>query len=331
MSTGDPVTLIVGQTPDIHIETVAGKLRDLGQTVLLLDRHGPDTVSLGLGSSPDCGSLLTTRDGSARLADIKAVWWRVKPASPVEFAGGSGQVADQFRWSEWRQMLASLHALTPQAVWFNDPDAHRQASRKPVQLLRAKETGFDIPDTVIGNDPDDVLGLFQRHRRVIYKTLSSYLIPPHDIIYTNEITRENVEANRDGIRLAPGIFQEYIEKRYELRVTVVGERIFTCRIESQSDALTSTDWRRNQFRDMYCAASLPADTEERLLRLHRRFGLHYGAYDLIAAEDGRIVFLECNPGGQWLFVENATNLPITQALAGDFAVAAGGAKVAEPC
>ncbi len=44
-------------------------------------------------------------------------------------------------------------------------------------------------------------------------------------------------------------------------------------------------------------------------------GLVYGAVDLRRAPDGREVFLEINPAGEWLFVEERTRQPITKALA----------------
>ena len=40
-----------------------------------------------------------------------------------------------------------------------------------------------------------------------------------------------------------------------------------------------------------------------------------GAFDLRRRDDGVHVFLEVNPAGQWLYVEEATGLPITAAVA----------------
>lgn len=180
-------------------------------------------------------------------------------------------------------------------------------------------------------DSSRVLELFERHDRVIYKTLSSYLIPPHDIIYTNEIFAGNVAANSANIRLAPGIFQQYLHKAFELRVTVVGARVFACRIDSQLDDSTRIDWRRNQFRDMYDRYTLPGDVQDKILQLHEQMGLHYAAYDFVVEKSGRTVFLECNPGGQWLFIENATGMPITSALAEDLARPAAAAPATAPC
>ena len=47
----------------------------------------------------------------------------------------------------------------------------------------------------------------------------------------------------------------------------------------------------------------------------KRASLAYGAFDFVVTRDGDVVFLECNPGGQWLWLEKATNLPISQAVA----------------
>jgi hypothetical protein len=54
--------------------------------------------------------------------------------------------------------------------------------------------------------------------------------------------------------------------------------------------------------------------EEKLLRLMQRLGLAFGAVDMRRTPDGRHVFLEINPAGQWLFVEDRTGQPITGAL-----------------
>jgi len=52
-----------------------------------------------------------------------------------------------------------------------------------------------------------------------------------------------------------------------------------------------------------------------LRALMRRLGLVYGAIDLRLTPDGRYVFLEINPAGQFLYVEQQTGQPIAAALA----------------
>jgi biotin carboxylase len=43
--------------------------------------------------------------------------------------------------------------------------------------------------------------------------------------------------------------------------------------------------------------------------------LHYGAADFILTPDGRHVFLEINPAGEFFWLEKYTGLPLSGAIA----------------
>ncbi len=47
----------------------------------------------------------------------------------------------------------------------------------------------------------------------------------------------------------------------------------------------------------------------------RRLGLAYCSADFRLLPDGGVVFLDLNPGGQYLFVEIRAGLPVSAALA----------------
>jgi len=63
------------------------------------------------------------------------------------------------------------------------------------------------------------------------------------------------------------------------------------------------------------AVCLPPAVEAQLRQLMARLGLVYGAIDMRLTPDDRYVFLEINPAGQWLFVEQRSMQPITATLA----------------
>lgn len=312
MSTADPIVLLVAQLPDPHVAKVQEGLTNRGARAVLLDRNHGDRVSCILNGAAK--GLIRGQNYTIDTADVGAVWWRVKPASPAEFSGGIASTSSQFRWSEWRELLRSLPVMLPNVRWVNEIEPHYCAARKPSQLVLARSAGFTVPDTLISNDMDEILAFFRKHDRVIYKTLSSFMSPPNKIIYTNVITAEQIASDPAGVRAAPLLLQEYIEKAYELRVTVVGNNVFPVRIESQHHERTRVDWRRSQLDDMYTSIRLRKDVHERVLTYMEASRLSYGAIDLIVRPDGNHVFLECNPGGQWLWLENATHAPITAAL-----------------
>ena len=59
--------------------------------------------------------------------------------------------------------------------------------------------------------------------------------------YTNKVSYDYLKSRSVNIFLAPLIAQEYIEKAFELRVTVAGKRILACAIHSQDSERTRID------------------------------------------------------------------------------------------
>jgi glutathione synthase/RimK-type ligase-like ATP-grasp enzyme len=61
---------------------------------------------------------------------------------------------------------------------------------------------------------------------------------------------------------------------------------------------------------------LPSETASRITRLMVRLGLVFGCIDLVEEADGTLTFLEVNPAGQWMWIENFTGIPISERVAG---------------
>jgi glutathione synthase/RimK-type ligase-like ATP-grasp enzyme len=133
-------------------------------------------------------------------------------------------------------------------------------------------------------------------------------------IYTNEIKYEDVINRRAEIAMAPGIFQKYIDKHYELRITIVGEKMFIARINSQLLPESSIDWRRKPDSSLYELGNISDETRQKLLTFHKRLGLIYAAYDFIVDQNGIEIFIECNPSGQWLWLENSLGLEVSEMM-----------------
>src|SRR5207249_969990 len=109
--------------------------------------------------------------------------------------------------------------------------------------------------------------------------------------------------------------QSYVPKHVELRITVVGQLVFAAEIHSQESNHTRYDWRQYDFYETpYFVHKLPSAVASRCVQLVERLGLCYGAIDMILTPDERYVFLEINPNGQYLWVEEATGLPISEAI-----------------
>jgi len=115
----------------------------------------------------------------------------------------------------------------------------------------------------------------------------------------------------------PMYFQEYIEKKYEYRVTAVGDKVFSCLIDSKkSFNETKHDWRHYDFENTpHYAKDLPQETTEKVVQLLKEYKLNYCAIDLIEDPNGIFYGVDINPMGQYLWIEDFTDMPISQAIA----------------
>src|SRR5262249_21780404 len=136
------------------------------------------------------------------------------------------------------------------------------------------------------------------------------------VVFTNAVKPEDL-ADLSGLNLCPATFQELLPKAFEIRATVVGQRIMSASIDSQVSTRATHDWRRDGLRMLqdWQPYQLPLEVEEKLLRLMDYFSLNYGAIDIILTPEGKHIFLELNPCGEFFWLENSPGLPISGAIA----------------
>jgi len=267
----------------------------------------------------------STAAGAALGEDIVSVWHRrffAGGALPAALGDLRTPAVDESR----RTLYGAIAALdVPQMDRLEDV---RRCDHKELQLLRARALGLRIPRTLFANDKDAVGAFYDDVRasgsQVITKMQSSFAVyrdGEENVVYTNVVS----DADRDdldGLRYCPMQFQELIEKRVELRATVVGDEVFCAAVDSQGhSAETRVDWRKDGLGLLkkWAPYALPAPTEQALLSLVRSFGLHYAAADFIVTPRAELVFLEINAGGEWFWldehVEGSPGLPIAAAIA----------------
>jgi hypothetical protein len=113
----------------------------------------------------------------------------------------------------------------------------------------------------------------------------------------------------------PTLFQEFIEKESELRITCVDAQVFACEIQTRPGDMTADDYRFDTPNLPQKAVERP-DLTDRMRAYMKAFSLNFGCFDFIVPKGGgEPVFLEMNPNGQWLWVERLSGQPIGLAIA----------------
>lgn len=320
-----PTVLIITDSSDFHADAVIDKLNKRSVSVLRL--HTEDfpkriKISIEICNGQVDGEIITEHRG-IRLSDVTSVWYR-RPEKPKLGTDVAPEVVDYIQDQSFEAMQ-SLYAILD-TFWVSSPFALRHAELKAVQMIKADEAGLKTPFTLISNNSTRVK-LFLKEigeNRCAIKPLVATGVRsqdgwrfPHTVILPNDCPLDSVE-------LAPSIFQPYVEKLAELRCVVVGEHIFSVKLNTQLCEDTSIDWRispatlRNfqvQGQNFYELFSLPKTVEASIYRLMRSLDVKFASSDLIITPEGDFVFLDLNPNGQWLWLEMALGIPISSAMA----------------
>jgi ATP-grasp ribosomal peptide maturase len=246
---------------------------------------------------------LATSNRVLDLEEVVCAWWR-RPNAITSPPG-----TESADWLQ-RENRAGSRGLLATLPWLNSPDAIHGAEHKALQLMTAAQAGLDVPATLLTNDPDEVRSFATEHIALIYKPLTSGLLEDGRVIYASPVDVDQL----DGVELSMNMFQEAISKDHELRVTIVDGNVFTARIDALSD-VGRQDWRADYRNLTYTTADLPDRTKAQLRYLMFKLGLRFAAVDMIVTPDGRYVFLEANPNGQFAWIEDETGLPIASAIA----------------
>ncbi len=221
---------------------------------------------------------------------------------------------------EIEALFSGLFRLLDTSRWLNHPKNIFCANSKIEQLKVAKDIGFLIPDTLISSDKAEILNFIENEKTVIAKAVKHGFYEYEDKVYLafTQVIDTNFINNIDQFKNVPMILQRRISKQYDIRINVIGEKVFSTAILSQEWDISKTDWRVwdvcDKFDLKHERISLPAEIEEKCIAINRFFNLNFSAIDMVLDTEGNYFFLELNPNGQWAWIEEKVGYPIRDAI-----------------
>ena len=313
--------LVVTADADSSADHVSARLRARGAEVQRFNPADyPVRASLSFALDPQGRRRILIEDEHRRidLARVAAVWFR-RPGLPRPDPRLADTRLRRYVAEECHAHLEDVWNALPCPAFPAVPAVMARAALKLSQLALAGELGFELPPTLVTTRPAALLDFHRRHDgRVISKVVGPTLgrfYGPEVGRYTEPVTTRDI-GYVEAVRFAPAIFQASVDKRVELRITVVGERVFPVEIHSQDAARTRGDWRRYDVGlTPHRLHALPDAVACRCVQLVRRLGLAYGAIDMILTPEGRYVFIEITPNGQFLWIEQLVHAGIGDAIA----------------
>lgn len=272
-------------------------------------------MEIGLTATLDADDGWRACLGGIHLAGLHSIYYR----RPRRFAFDPAIPTEQLDWCGGQARYGFWGVLETMAVtWVNLPSAVQRAEYKPRQLCLARQAGLSVPPTMIINCPRDVTAFASAVGGSIV-TKALYARTPRDadgyptgVLYMAEVSPH--QYTDPGIAATAHLFQAEIKSAYDVRLTVVGGKLFAAEIRRGSGA-GGLDWRKNHQDLCYQPCDVPTGVAHGVRQLMCSLGLMFGALDFGVDDAGSWWFYEINPNGQWFWIERQTGLPISAALA----------------
>src|SRR5690242_19885102 len=298
--------LLCGIPSESPLAMVAAALDAMGARYRMLNQRKVAYYSIAWqidGGYVD--GTLRLENETHRLADIDGVYVRLMDDRLLPELRDEPEGSPARRHT--RAFYEALHRwveLAPGRI-VNRADPQGSNGSKPYQAQLIVQYGFDIPETLITDDPARVRAFHEQHGALIYKSISGV----RSIV--QQLTDADMER-LEHIRWCPVQFQALVPG-IDMRVHVVGEEVFPTEIIS--DRLDYRYARRHGGSASLRAAELPPEIAARCVALTHGLGLAFAGIDLKFAPDGRVVCFEVNPCPAFSFYEANTEQPIAEAVA----------------
>lgn len=321
MTSQAPRVLILTQEFDPTCDPVIETLAARGAEVVRVDlSYFPRRMTFTTSDFGERRRLLRHGDREVDLDRLAAVWYR-RPTA-FDFGPDMDEPERLFARKEAQQAIGGILRATD-CLWVNRPDIDAVGELKPYQLELAKRLGLRVPRTLLTNEPAEVAALVARaDRPLVYKSQIGGVIHypgafPGGLL--TAVVGEEIHEHLDRVSHTMCMFQEYVDKAYEVRLTVIGNTYFPVTINSQELETTAVDWRGESGETAVLPYGdyrpLPEEIVKKTQALLGELRAVYAAIDFIVTPEGEYVFLEVNPAGQFMWLYHDLGLPLGDHMA----------------
>jgi RimK-like ATP-grasp domain len=299
--------LLGGIPSETSLALVHAQIEQLGLPFVLFDQRraaeAEVTVEIAAGEVTGC---LAHGGRRHRLDDFTGVYLRLMDEQLLPELEGEPPGSPR------RRRLRALHdgvtrwsEISPARV-VNRLAATMSNASKPYQSQLIRAQGFSVPETLVTNEPEQVLAFRARHGRLIFKSMSGVRSIVQNL--------EEADLERLGrIRWCPTQFQQFVGGT-NVRVHTIGEAVFATAVTTGA-----VDYRyaRQQVGTPaeLAAVEIESDLAERCVGLARAFGLAFAGVDLKITPEGEVYCFEVNPTPAFSYYEGHTGQPIARTLA----------------
>lgn len=311
--------LVLTNPSDAHSDAVIHFLYKLGGEVVRWHAGEVNTDTAINLTERHLNVAVISSDRQFSGEEVTSCWYR-RP-DPVHTDPQSGHIVDMhLTTQEANAVLWGIYGRLRSSVWYSHPYFIRMAAWKLYQLDVAHHIGFTIPRYVVSNRASVLSSFIESHKYLVLKPIdektTTFEVDGQPMnLYVKKFERDDLRGLCTSNPISPCFVQEYIIRAYDVRITVIGREIYCVRILQPPGGEELSDWRKHTLELEHEVIACPKNIEEGVLRYNAMMGLNFSAFDFVVGKDGCWYFLECNPNGQWLWIEIKTGLNLAEVFA----------------
>ena len=311
--------LILTNKDDITVDFIVRELKKREISYYRLNTEDiPSSISIIFDINNESYRLFDkVKNIEIDLLEFDAVYYRRPGISNLNHINELNSTELYYLKSELTFILEGIYKILRNKYWLNNVYSIREAENKIYQLEIAKNIGFTIPNAIISNDEKAVNFMREVHNNdLIIKPIKSGNMEYKNVkkaIFTTKIREEQFD-DIDRITSFPIFMESNIHKKLDLRCTVVGNDVFAAEIHSQISEDSKIDWRKGKKILNHKEHNLPENIKKMCIELTQKLNLNYSAIDMVLDENNNYIFLEINPNGQWAWIENRLQFPISKRI-----------------
>jgi hypothetical protein len=316
--------LIVSSYIDPHVEVVGLELQNIGVEYTRIDL-GAFFHDFDIDYCLQHGLIqFTVRNRYTHKAftrrDISGVWWRRIASIYDRPAQISEKDADA---QETGDFIKNLIESLPDCYFpLGHPSHIRRAENKPLQLDIASRVGFDIPGIRFSNSLTTLHSHILPGEDYVVKSLSLHSaisegkdLSFYAMAFSGDELRQRIRGNEEGACFV----QDRIHRRFDVRLNVLPHVAVGAKINLDALPPGEVDWRPTTMDHEHELIDPPPDIETKCRAMLTQLNVPWGAFDFIVDETGKWWFLECNPNGQWLWIQQKTGANLARHFANELA------------
>lgn len=258
--------------------------------------------------------VLKIENESFLLSSVKAYWYR-RGFFNINIKKNTNSQIDNFQKIEFQKLIEIFHYKLGQKKHINV--FNRSDVNKYIVSEVAQKVGLKIPAHNIISTKKDLLEL-SIEKVIATKSFSGQGLLKFNsfngFLYTSLINTKDFNYPSSFF---PSYFQQYIEKKYELRIFYLDREFYSMAIFSQNDKKTTIDFRNYNYKkpNRTIPFLLPNNIKQKLIILTEKLNINCGSIDMLVSKKNEYFFLEINPIGQFGMVSRPCNYRIEKKIA----------------